>query len=175
MVDNSLSPHGGTLIERIAPSAELTKEHRKLPRVEFRDQLAREIVNIAYGFFSPLEGFMGWEDLDSVARHMTLAGGYVWSIPMVFDISQEELSKLGIATGDSWLLVYQDQPLAVLEIEQVFCYDMEFLAQQVFGTTDTAHPEVTRTYAYKDSFLAGPVAHYQPSIRPVLEHASATP
>ena len=157
MVDNSLSPHGGTLIERIAPSRELGKEIHRLPRVELRDQLAREIVNIAYGFFSPLQGFMGWEDLDSVARHMTLANGYVWSIPIVFDISQDEISELGIDTGDSLLLVYQGEPLATLEVQEMFAYDKEFLAQQIYGTTDSAHPGVMRTYAYEDRFLAGTV------------------
>ena len=83
---------------------------------------------------------MGLEDVDSVARHMTLASGYVWSVPIVFDISQAELDFLGANTGDSLLLVYQDQPLAVLEVEENFSYDKEFLAQQVFGTTDIAHP-----------------------------------
>ena len=157
MVDNSLSPHGGTLIERIASPQEASEKIRKLPRVEIRDQLAREIVNIAYGFFSPLQGFMGLEEVDSVARHMTLDSGYVWSVPIVFDISQDELSQLCTAAGDSLLLTYQDQPLAVLEIQEIFTYDKEFLAQQVFSTTDSAHPGVMRTYAYKDRFLGGPI------------------
>ena len=37
-------------------------------RLPVREQIARECVNIAYGFFSPLEGFMGRADVDSVAR-----------------------------------------------------------------------------------------------------------
>ena len=129
---------------------------RNLPKFTVRDQIAQEIVNIAYGFFSPLEGFMGREDVDLVARHMTLASGYVWSVPIVFDIAQEELSRLGVKAGDSVLLVYQDQPLAVLDVEETFSYDKEYLARQVYGTTDTSHPGVSRTYAYQDCFVGGP-------------------
>ena len=48
-----------------------------LPRLPVREQIARECVNIAYGFFSPLVGFMGQADVDSVVRDMTLSSGYV--------------------------------------------------------------------------------------------------
>ena len=176
MVDNALSPHGGSLIERIASPMEARKMVRHLPRITVRDQLAREIVNIAYGFFSPLEGFMGREDVDSVARHMTLASGYVWSVPIVFDIAQEELSRMGVKAGDSILLVYQDQPLAVLDVEATFTYDKEFLARQVYGTTDTSHPGVSRTYAYQDRFIGGPVTLVNtPVINPPFDHYWHTP
>ena len=56
------------MIERIASSAEAAKMVRGLPSLEVRDQIARECVNIAYGFFSPLKGFMNRADVDSVAR-----------------------------------------------------------------------------------------------------------
>ncbi|MEE2880559.1 MAG: sulfate adenylyltransferase, partial [Chloroflexota bacterium] len=61
MVDNSLSPHGGVLIEKTAfiHTPEQIEEMNSLPCIPVRDQLAHECVNIAYGFFSPLEGFMG--------------------------------------------------------------------------------------------------------------------
>jgi sulfate adenylyltransferase len=162
-VDNSLSPHGGVLVERVAPLQESRRDRvLRLPRVAVRDQIARECVNIAYGFFSPLEGFMNRADLDSVARNMTLASGYVWSIPIVFDLSEAE--ELGIKPGGSLLLTYQDQPLAALEVEEIYSYDKEFLAKQVYGTTDEAHPGVLRTYAYQDCIIAGPVTLINPPI-----------
>ena len=100
MVDNSLSPHGGVLVERVAPLEPGSLDAiAHLPRIPVRDQIARECVNIAYGFFSPLEGFMGRADLDSVARNMTLASGYIWSIPIVFDLSAAEVADMGVKTG----------------------------------------------------------------------------
>ena len=164
MVDNALSPHGGTLVERVITPEEARERIRGMPQVAVRDQAAREVVNLAYGFFSPLEGFMGRADADSVAQDMTLASGYVWSIPIVFDISQEELHSLGTRPGDSLLLTYQGEPLAVLDVGEIFTLDKEFLARQVYGTTDPAHPGVQRTYAYQDRFVGGPVTLVNPPV-----------
>jgi hypothetical protein len=37
--------------------------------------LYREIVSIAYGFFSPLEGFMPWNEVESVLKEGRLLSG----------------------------------------------------------------------------------------------------
>ena len=176
-VDNSLSPHGGVLVERVAPLTGGPQDPTlRLPEIAVRDQLARECVNIAYGFFSPLEGFMGSADLDSVARAMTLASGYVWSIPILFDIDAKELDDLGVAAGDAVLLTHQGLPLATLEIQEIYDYDREFLSQQVYGTTDSAHPGVQRTNGYGDRFIAGPVTLVNPpSINPPFDRFWQTP
>jgi sulfate adenylyltransferase len=180
LVDNSLSPHGGRLIERVATPQELKERWPNglaaLPSLVVRDQIARECVNIAYGFFSPLEGFMVQADVDAVARHMTLASGYIWSIPIVFDLSQADLERLGVKPGDALLLTYQEQPLAVLEIAEIYAYDKEFLARQVYGTADHAHPGVARTLAYQDRFLAGPITLVNPPrINPPFDRFWLTP
>ena len=163
VVDNSLSPHGGVLIERVAPPAAAGPAAlAAMPRWPLRDQLAREVVNLAYGFFSPLDGFMGRADLDSVARTMTLASGYVWSIPILLDLPAAEVSRLELQPGKAVLLTYQEQPLAILEVAEIYSYDKEFLARQVYGTADPAHPGVQRTYAYQDCFVAGPITLLNP-------------
>ena len=105
-------------------------------------------MSIAYGYFSPLEGFMTQADVDSVVNKLTLASGYVWSIPIVFDIGERELQELGVKQGDTVLLTYQDNPLATLDIEEVFSYDLDVMAQSVYGTKDEKHPGVRRTLAY---------------------------
>ena len=151
-------------MERVSPPGEVGDLIHGLPRLAVRDQIAHECVDIAYGFFSPLEGFMGSDDLDSVATNMTLASGYVWSIPIVCDVSAEELDRLRVGPGDSLLLTSQDQPLAVLEIQEIYSYDKERLAEQIYGTTDTAHPGVQRTYAYEDRFVAGPITLVNPPV-----------
>jgi sulfate adenylyltransferase len=157
-VDNTLSPHGGSLVERVLDPAEARDRIKGLTPVPIRSQIATECIGLAYGFFSPLQGFMTRADVDAVAKDMRLASGYVWSIPLVFDLTAEEVGDYGVAEGETLLLTYQDQPLAVLEVEQVYSYDKEFLAAQVYGTTDEAHPGVRRTAAYKDCFVGGTVS-----------------
>jgi sulfate adenylyltransferase len=165
------------LVERVAPLQNGgDADALRLPRVAVRDQIARECINIAYGFFSPLEGFMGRADLDSVARDMRLSSGYVWSIPIVFDLSDAELSRLGVSAGDSLLLTYQGQPLATLDVSEVYSYDREFLARQVYGTIDEAHPGVQRTYAYEPNFLGGAITLVNPPvINPPFDRFWMTP
>ena len=162
MVDNALSPHGGTIVERLEEPAKAKERIKGLPRIEIRSQIAREVMSIAYGYFSPLEGFMTQADVDSVVNKLTLASGYVWSIPIVFDIGERELQELGAKQGDTVLLTYQGNPLATLDIEEVFSYDLDVMAEKVYGTKEDKHPGVRRTQAYAGRFLGGKVTIVNP-------------
>ena len=86
MVDNTLSPHGGMLVERLAAPTRPRRRRASGP-IPVRGQIATECLSLAYGFFSPLEGFMTEADVDAVAKDMRLANGYVWSVPILFDLS----------------------------------------------------------------------------------------
>jgi len=87
--------HGGKeIIERVISSPSEAKERIKgLKRVAVSGRIARECIDLAYGFFTPLEGFMNKEDVESVCEKMTLANGALWSIPIVFDIGSEEVKE----------------------------------------------------------------------------------
>ena len=162
MVDNTLSPHGGKLVERVVTrevGEELIPGLKALP---IRGQIARECIGIAYGFFSPLEGFMLREDVVAVAEEMRLASGYVWSVPIVFDVSLDKIGELDLKAGDTLLLTYQGQPLATLEVEEIYSFDKEYMAGQVYGTTDEDHPGVRRTYAHEDRYLGGKITIVNP-------------
>ena len=160
MVDNTLSPHGGRLVDRVV--------HREmgelggLKTAPIRDQIARECVSISYGFFSPLEGFMLRDDVEAVLADMALADGYVWSIPIVFDMSPEQIARLSLKEGDTLLLTYQGQPMATLEVEEIYSLDGERMARIVYGTTDENHPGVRRSYSYEERFLGGKLTLVNP-------------
>ncbi|MEJ5358613.1 MAG: sulfate adenylyltransferase [Desulfobacterales bacterium] len=152
--------HGGKEIkERILEPAEAKKRIQGLKAYPIRSQLANEVIGIAYGFFSPLEGFMGKADVEAVCKKMRLKDGKtVWSIPIVFDMSNEEIAQYGVKPGASILLTYTGNPMAIFEIEEVYEYDKKSLAKDVYGTDETKHPGCARTYAYKDKFVGGKIA-----------------
>lgn len=162
MADNSLSPHGGKIVERVMEPEKAREKIQGLAAMPIGDQIARECTSIAYGFFSPLEGFMLRADVDSVTKDMRLTSDYVWSIPIVFDISDEEIKQIDLKEGETLLLTYQEQPFATLDIEEIYSYSKEYMAQRVYGTTDDKHPGVKRTYAYKDKFLGGKITLVNP-------------
>ena len=149
---------GKEIVERVIASPSETKERIKnLPRVAINGRIARECINIAYGFFTPLEGFMNRADVDAVCEKMTLANGTLWSMPIVFDISTEEIRDRGIKEGDNILLVYNGQALAILEVEDIFSYDKTKMAQAVLDTTDSKHPGVRMLNDTKDTLLGGKI------------------
>ncbi len=162
--DNSLSPHGGELKVSVAPSEQAAHLAGGLPRLAVGDQIAREVINLAYGVFSPLEGFMGRADLDSVVRNMRLADGFVWSIPIILDVSPYDWAATGVHIGGQVLLTHQEQPLAVLDVSEVYSYDKTVMAQNVYGTADPEHPGVARTMALENTLVGGKVTLVNPPI-----------
>jgi sulfate adenylyltransferase len=156
--------HGGKeLKERVIYDKEEAKKKIKgLKEVPVRRQIATEVISIAYGFFSPLEGFMKKADVESTVKNMTLADGTVWTIPIVFDMSDKEIADFGIKVGDTVLLTRNNNPLATFEVEDIFTYDKQEWSQSVYGTTEAKHPGVKRTNEYKDKFLGGKLTLVNP-------------
>jgi len=150
--------HGGKeIVERIMEPAAAREKIKGLPLMPVRSQIANEVIGITYGFFSPLEGFMGKADVTSVCKNMRLANGVVWSIPIVFDVDDAEIAKYGIAVGKSVVLTFSGNPMAIFDVEEIFEYDKKSMCADVYGTDEAKHPGCARTYGYKDKFVGGKI------------------
>lgn len=125
--------------------------------IPVKREIAHEIISIAYGFLTPLEGFMNMEEVDTVLDQMELPDGTLWSIPIVFDINEEEVGRYGLKTGDSVLLSYMDAPMAVFDLGEIYSYDKSRMAEKTYGTKDPKHPGVKRTMSYGDHFISGKI------------------
>ncbi len=169
--------HGGKeIIERVLPPLEVKERIKGLKEVSITDRVARECVDIAYGFFTPLEGFMGRADIEAVCEKMTLENGTLWSIPIVFDITNREIREKGIKEGDTILLTNNGCGLAILEVEEIFKYSKMKIAQTVLGTTDIKHPGVRTLNELKDAFIGGKVALINtPKFKPPFDEFWYTP
>jgi sulfate adenylyltransferase len=107
---------------------------------------------LANGGFAPVEGFMGSEDWHSVVESMRLAGGGIWSIPIVL------ATDLDAAPGDVVELSADDgKRLGRLTVEEVFDRDVEREAEIVYRTTEDAHPGVAAIYGEGNRCLGGPI------------------
>lgn len=147
-------PHGGRLIQRILKGTErdrLLTEVNRLPRLDVNPEVASDIVNIGIGAFSPLEGFMGPDDLRATLYDKRLASGVPWTMPIVLDISRQQAKGLGEAVG----LWHDGRPLALLEGVRPYSYDRQELAKQVFATEDSKHPGVAHVLGMQDLLLGG--------------------
>ncbi len=150
------------IVERVIPASEVREKIRGLRQTPISGRCARECIDIAYGFFTPLEGFMGEEDVKAVCEKMTLRDGTLWPIPILLDIKDEEIEEKDIKEGDTVVLTYSDKPLAILEVEDIFTYDKMKIAKAVLGTTDEKHPGVKMLSGLKNTFIGGKISLVNP-------------
>lgn len=156
---DGIPPHGGVLINRIA-----TPEQRQsflaqadtLPRVTLDERATSDLVMIAIGGFSPLDGFMNQADYISVVVDMHLASGLPWAVPVTLSVSEEVAAPLSegstIRLDDA-----SGRFIGVMELTEKYHYDKQKEAINVYRTDEDKHPGVKVVYDQGDVNLAGPV------------------
>ncbi|MDP3560757.1 MAG: bifunctional sulfate adenylyltransferase/adenylylsulfate kinase [Legionellaceae bacterium] len=93
------------------------------------------------GGFSPLTGFLGQADYQSVLLDSRLQNGALWPMPITLDVSASFANT--IAIDETIILLDFDQTaLARLQITDIWQADKILEAEQLFGTIDTMHPGV---------------------------------
>ncbi|WP_457643531.1 sulfate adenylyltransferase [Persephonella sp.] len=148
-----VEPHGGQLVNRIAGYNERDYYlSRSMKKIYIGKDEALDAEKIAIGSFSPLEGFMCKDEVTSVCQNMRLPDGTVWPIPII--LQQQEIQ--GISIGDEILLLDREDnnPIAVLQVEDIFSLNLNEIANTVFGTIDSNHPGVKRLF-HKGRFAIG--------------------
>jgi len=155
-----IAPHGGVLVDRMVRGAE---RDAAIERAQGLKRIALNAVNmsdlelLATGVLSPLTGFMGKSDYESVVETMRLANGLVWSIPIALPVAREVADTLRV--GQEIALTEADgRLLAVMTLTEKFAYDKMREAQNVYRTTDEKHPGVARIYKQGEIYLAGQVS-----------------
>jgi sulfate adenylyltransferase len=143
-----IAPHGGVLVDR---TGERPDDLDMLERIGLTSREASDLELLASGGLSPLEGFMGRNDYESVLESMRLANGLPWALPVCLAVVEAP------RTDRVALVEPSGAPVAVLEVEDVYEYDKEREAQQAFRTTDVAHPGVRRLYDQSPLYVAGRV------------------
>jgi sulfate adenylyltransferase len=147
-----IAPHGGELVDR---TGDRPDDLDSLETLALTPRELSDLDMLASGALSPLQGFMGRDDYESVLETMRLAGGLPWALPVCLSVDEAPKGdRVVLADGPG-------KPYAVLEVQEIFEYDKQREAQQSFRTTDEEHPGVARLYEQKPLYLAGRVTVFE--------------
>ena len=158
---DTIAPHGGKLVNRIAEDKEREALEEKTPnfkKIKLNKREISDLEMIATGGLSPLEGFMLKKDYDSVVDMMHLSNGLSWTIPITLSATEEEVKNF--KEGEDIALEDENggEVLGILHLEEKYRYDKEKEADQVYGTLDAAHPGVAYLYQTGDILLGGKIS-----------------
>lgn len=148
-------PHGGKLVRRVA--APQTRERilesvSEYPRVDVPDTVALDVQNIAMGVYSPLEGFLGSAEVESVIDNMRLPDDTPWTIPILLPVESPNFSE-----GDAIIIYHDGTPLARMDVAEIYTLERQKLVEGVFGTKDPSHPGVREMLSWPNTFVAGEI------------------
>lgn len=146
------NPHGGRLIQAYNPNYDLSHIKRK---IEIDAIALSDLELIGVGLFSPLNGFLGKADYESVVANMRLADNTVWSIPVTLPVSYHTAASL--IEGEEIKLVFQKEVYGVIKVSEWYEPDLDKEALEVYKTLEIAHPGVKRLYERGPVYVAGDV------------------
>ncbi len=144
MVNHLIRPHGGELVDLMVSAeraAQLRAESVSWPSWDLTPRQTCDLELLMSGGFSPLRGFMGRADHESVRDRMRLADGTLWPIPVTLDVADE----LAATLQPGGFLSLRDEEgvmLAALEVSEVWQPDRAAEAAAVLGTDNPHHPGV---------------------------------
>ena len=150
-----VSPFGGQLIDLTVPETELSDalaKAKELRSIQLSERSLCDLELMATGAFSPIDRFMGREDYRRVVAEMRLSSGQLFPIPITLPIRDDIQVQLDSEVA---LLDARNEIVAVMYVDEIYEWDLEEAAQEVFKTTDVRHPLVAEMHRWGKRNIAG--------------------
>ena len=141
----------------------LLEEAKGLPQLVTSSAAAANAVMLASGYFSPLTGYMNLKETLSVAKEMKLPDGLMWPVPVINLLPKSAVPsevKPGTRVALKDPNVEGNPVYAVMDVaavESISDSDRQEILNQVYRTTETAHPGVAAFVEAGDTLLSGPI------------------
>jgi pyruvate kinase len=155
-----IEPHGGALVHRQLPEAEIGQID-ELPTLKLPYNYLIDAEQIAIGTYSPLTGFMDRATLESVITETRLPDGAIWTLPIVLQVPDQDAADL--SAGQRVVLTTDSgEPIAIIDVSEVYRMDLDRYCQAVYSTNSTQHPGVVQSQAAGRNFVGGAVTLIRP-------------
>ena len=147
-----IPPYGGELKNLIIKDKNLKNDLISKATYEFEcsERNACDVELLMVGAFSPLEGFMDENNYNSVIKNNRNTNGLLFGLPIVFDSNDEK-----VKAGETILLTYKKQKIAVLEVSSKWEPDKSLEAELCYGTNSLDHPAVKMIFNERGRFYIG--------------------
>ena len=158
-MSNLVRPHGGVLVDRIVPeskAAALRARAERLPRIVLDPRELADLELIAIGAASPLTGYLGSEDYESVLARMRLANGTVWPLPLTLAVTSDQRAQLSPG-AEAALYDAAGRLWGVIQVTEIFTRDPLHEARCIYRTDSDEHPGVAYLKSRPTWLVAGSV------------------
>lgn len=175
MSNQLIEPHGGTLVNRRLGGSDLEQAQNRaasLPRLTLNERNLADLECLATGVYSPLEGFVSEADYKSIVDNMRLESGIAWSIPITLQVSEDDVVSAGQEVA---LAGPNGDILAIMDVTDRYQPDQKHEAEQVYGTSDSAHPGVQAIMEAGTVYLGGPISLITDLPKSEFQEVSFTP
>src|SRR5579863_8823130 len=136
-------PHNSEEIKPLLlPEAERAEERKraeKLRKIPLDSRAVSDVLMLAMGAYTPLDGFMRHDDWRGSSRDMKLAGGLFWPIPITLPVSKDLAGAIGAEDEVALVDAETGKILALMNVREKYTIDKLFEAEHVYRTTDPKH------------------------------------
>jgi sulfate adenylyltransferase len=158
-----ISPHGGSLVDRVISrprSEQLSQRVSDGPTIRLDRSQYQDVVNVATGRYSPLEGFMGEREVHKVVHDMALEDGTTWPIPITLDVAPETADAIA-KKPKAGLRAPSGDLIGAIDVEGIHEFDPAAAVGQLFCTDDAGHPGVASFLDQEQFIVAGDVELFE--------------
>ena len=129
------------------------KRAKTLKQIKIASRESGDMIMMGIGGFTPIDGFMGYEDWKDICSDYRMIDGTFWPIPITLSTDED------VKAGDEIALFSDEynEIMATMKVKDVYKIDKEYECKEVFKTTDMEHPGVKMVMNQAGKNLAGPV------------------
>src|SRR5215475_13694746 len=133
------------------------KRAEKLRKIPLDSRAVSDLLMLAMGAYTPLDGFMGHDDWRGSCLDMKLTSGLFWPIPITLPVSNDLAANIHAEEEVALIDIDSDDILAVMQVHEKYPIDKKIETKHIYHTADPKHPGVAKVLDQGDVNLAGPV------------------
>ena len=157
-----VKPHGKQKEVKAASINRRRTERRKekakgLTEVRVASREAGDLIMMGIGGFTPLEGFMGYDDWKGVCDEFKMADGTFWPIPVTLSTSEGNANSIKKNQEIALIDEESGELMATMKVKDKYKIDKAHECKQVFKTTEMDHPGVQKVMVQEEINLSGSI------------------